>query len=181
MKRKPPQIIVAVDRTGGFGKDGKIPWHLPEDLKHFKKITDGNICVMGRRTYDELYDARILRDKAKGDDSAITEILRGRESFVVSSRKDYQSLCPGATHIKGMMEVYNHIKPDDPREVFVIGGRRLFISALTWCEKIHMTVLKDDKGYDCDVHFPIEVLNKNWKIVSGEETEKAYFVVYNKK
>jgi dihydrofolate reductase len=178
MKRKPPIIIVAVDQTGGFGKKGKIPWHLPEDLQHFKKITDGHICVMGRYTYEDILEAREIRDKEKNITEPITEILRGRESYVVSSR--FRSETLGATKITRFSELYKKIPPTDDREIFVIGGRRMFFEALSTCEKIHMTIVKGDP-YHCDVQFPIEVLNKKWKIVSGEETEKAYFVVYNKK
>ena len=44
---------------GGFGKDGKIPWSIPEDLDHFKEITTGHICVMGRRTYTDMLAMRL--------------------------------------------------------------------------------------------------------------------------
>lgn len=173
-----PIIIVAVDEVGGFGKDGRIPWHLPEDLKRFKEITTGHICVMGRRTYNDILDARLIRDKERGDVSPITEVLRGRQSFVVTSDKDM--ITPGAIKIKDMGEVRNHIASDDSRQIFVIGGKRMFFQALSWCDHIMMTVVKGG-AYDCDVFFPIEVLNKKWKIVSGQETDKAYFVVYNRK
>lgn len=53
-----PNIIVAVDCEGGFGKEGKIPWFLPEDFEHFKNMTTGHVCVMGRRTYEEMLETR---------------------------------------------------------------------------------------------------------------------------
>lgn len=173
-----PIIIVAVDEVGGFGKDGRIPWHFPEDLQRFKMITEGHICVMGRRTYEDILAARKIRDKQKGITQPIDEILRGRRSFVVTS--DTTTNMPGITKIKDMTDVLNIIPLDDKREIFVIGGRKMFIQALSWCERIFMTIVKGDT-YDCDVNFPIEVLNKAWKIVSGQQTEKAYFVVYNRK
>lgn len=173
-----PIIIVAVDPAGGFGKDGKIPWHLPEDLSRFKSITENHICVMGRHTYNEIFDARKVRDQEKGITDPIEEILRGRLSFVVTSNETLET--PGAIKIKDMGELSRHISPEDTRQIFVIGGRRMFVQALSWCEHIFMTVVKGEP-YDCDVFFPIEVLNKKWKIVSGQETEKAYFVVYNRK
>lgn len=178
MKPFRPIIIVAVDADGGFGKDGRIPWHLPEDLKRFKEITQGHVCVMGRRTYQDILEARQVRDQQKGITDPIEEILRGRLSFVVTSNDSLET--PGAIKIKDMGEVSLHIPRDDSRQIFVIGGRRMFFQALSWCEHILMTVVKGD-SYDCDVFFPIEVLNKKWKIVSGQETEKAYFVVYNRK
>jgi dihydrofolate reductase len=176
---KPTTIIVAVDHEGGFGKDGKIPWYLPEDLQRFKAMTTGHVCVMGRRTYEEILDARKVRDSNPcGQHYLINEILRGRDSFVVSSRDDFET--PGATKVRDIAQVYNIIGQDDKRKVFVIGGRRMFIEALSISNEILMTVVKGD-SYKCDVKIPIDVLNKKWKIVSGEETDKAYFVVYNRK
>lgn len=178
MRKYRPIIIVAVDCVGGFGKDGVIPWHLPEDLQRFKKITEGHICVMGRRTYTDILEARTLRDQQKGITEPITEILRGRQSFVVTSSETLET--PGAIKIKDTNDVQKHIASDDIRQIFIIGGRRMFIQALSWTDQIMMTVVKGD-AYDCDVFFPVSLLNKKWKIVSGEETEKAYFVVYNRK
>lgn len=177
MKPYRPIIVVAVDEVGGFGKNGTIPWYLPEDLEHFKMLTQGHICVMGRRTYTDILDARRIRDKNKGDVSSITEILRGRQSFVVTSDKDMET--PGATKIEHPMDIMKHLSSDDERKIFVIGGKKMFIHALSWCDKIFMTVVKGT--YDCDVFFPVDVLNKKWKIVSGQQTEKAYYVVYNHK
>lgn len=173
-----PIIIVAVDERGGFGKDGKIPWYLPEDLQRFKTTTEGHICVMGRRTYQDILEARKIRDQQKGISEPITEILRGRESFVVTKSDSLET--PGARKIKELSEVSRYTAQDDRRQIFVIGGKRLFIQALSWCEQILMTIVKGEL-YNCDVFFPIEVLNKKWKIVSGHQTEKAYFVVYNRK
>lgn len=173
-----PILIVAVDAHGGFGKDGRIPWHLPEDLKRFKEITEGHICVMGRITYNEILEARKIRDQDKGIIDPIEEILRGRTSFVVTSNESLET--PGAIKIKDIDELSRHIPLDNTRQIFVIGGRRMFLQALSWCEHVFITVVKGEP-YDCDVFFPLEVLNKKWKIVSGQETEKAYFVVYNRK
>lgn len=173
-----PIIIVAVDEAGGFGKDGRIPWQLPEDLQRFRMITQGHICVMGRRTYQDILRARRIRDQEKGITEPIQEILRGRESFVVTSNDSLET--PGATKIKDFREVLERIPSNDRRQIFAIGGKQLFIQALSWSEQIMMTIVKGST-YECDVSFPIEVLNKKWRIVSGQETEKAYFVVYNRK
>jgi dihydrofolate reductase len=178
IKHNPPIIILAVDASGGFGKDGTIPWNLPEDLQHFKNVTNGHICIMGRRTYADILDARKQRDAHKRIAEPITEILRGRQSFVITSDATLET--PGTTKVAGLGEAYNHIDRNDGRKVFVIGGKRLFTESLAWAREIHMSVLKGP-AYNCDVFFPIDVLNKKWKIVSGKETEKAYFVVYNKK
>lgn len=172
-----PIIIVAVDQNGGFGEGGRIPWHLPEDLQRFKKTTEGHICVMGRRTYVDILEARKERDTQRNVIEPIDEILRRRSSFVVTS--DDLMETPGAIKIKGMHEVLHFIEPTDQRQIFVIGGRRMFIEALSLSKRIIMTIIKNGQ-YNCDVFFPVDVLNKKWKIVSGEETENAYFVEYNR-
>lgn len=177
-QRKIPEIIVAVDRNGGFGKDGKIPWDLPEDLKHFQTLTKGHVCVMGRVTYNNILDMRVARDARKGINAMINEILPGRESFVVTSDRDYST--PGATRIDSFGIVQDRMY-NDPRKLFVIGGYRLFIEALSWTNTIHMTILKSEKDYKCDVAFPVEVLNKKYTIASGNETESAYYITYQRR
>jgi dihydrofolate reductase len=177
MKRKIPEIVVAVDERGGFGKDGKIPWNLPEDLQHFRNLTNGHVCVMGRHTYNDLLDTRVKHKAMNGNNDPIVEILPGRESYVVTSNKEYKA--PGATVVDNLGRVQDLMKAD-PRKLFVIGGYRLFVQALSWCNTAHVTVVKGD-SYNCDVSFPIEVLNKKFTIVSGKQTEKAYYVVYQRK
>jgi dihydrofolate reductase len=172
------KIIVAVDREGGFSKEGKIPWFLPEDFEHFKNITTGHVCVMGRRTYEDILETRKNRDVARNINLPIDEILRNRESYVVSRNPNFTA--PGATVVKSMGIVADRMKNSgDTRKLFVIGGRRMFFEALSNTDTIHMTIIKGDK-YNCDVFFPVNVLNKKFKIVSGRETEKAYFVDYNR-
>lgn len=177
MTVKPVEIIVAVDEAGGFGKDGKIPWHLPEDLKHFQELTKHHICVMGRHTYQEILDMKIQHQLNNEPITPISTILIDRKSFVITSDDEYQT--PGATRVKDLRSV-QWMMADDTRKIFVIGGRGLFIEALAWCNTIHMTIVKGST-YGCDVFFPIQVLNKKFTIISGKETEKAYYVTYQRK
>lgn len=179
---KTPEIVVAVDAAGGFGKDGKIPWSLPEDMKRFKELTSGHVCVMGKNTYNDLLDMRIKR-LAKNYNKAvpmelITEILPGRETYVVTSDANYHA--PGATVIDDMGLLMSRMGGSgDPRRLFVLGGKRMYIQALSWANIIHMTIVKGPT-YKCDVSFPIQALTK-YNIVSGQETDKAYYVVYQHK
>jgi dihydrofolate reductase len=186
---KPLSIIVAVDEEGGFGKDGKIPWNIPEDLKHFKEITTGGVCIMGRRTYEDMYNMYMERKrkstkKKEGEEGSKeldvkepTEILPNRECFVVTSNSDFKA--HGATVVKSIREAVESLKTDDKREIFVIGGARMFIEALSWTNKIYMTIVKD-KTYGCDRKFPVEILNRQYKIIDASQTEKLYFVTYKR-
>lgn len=172
----PVTIIVAVDSDGGFGKDGKIPWNIPEDMKHFRETTKGGICIMGSRTYQDMLQMWGER-QAKKKGAVATEpkqILPNRESFVVTSNPNL--VCPGATAVPSLSRAIQSC-PDDTREIFVIGGYRMFMEAFSRANKIIMTIIKGD-SYGCTVNFPIQVLNDHYKIVDGKETDKCYFVTY---
>ena len=170
IKVAPLSIIVGVDTRGGFGKEGKIPWNIPEDMKHFKKVTKGGVCIMGRRTYTDMLE---MVQRKKKD---IKDILPGRQSFVVTSDEKFKA--EGAAVVKNIREAVQSLDENDKREVFVLGGYRMFVEALGWANKIYMTIVKGD-AYGCDVFFPINSLNK-FKITDGSETEKMYFVTYER-
>jgi len=174
MQMVPLSIIVAVDQEGGFGKDGKIPWYFTEDLKHFKKTTKNSVCIMGRKTYEDMLemvnkrsDEPLERDKSP--------ILKGRESYVVTSNKDFEA--PGATVVHNIRAAIQSLAEADKREVFVIGGERMYIEALAYTNTIYMSIVKE-KSYDCDRFFPIQVINKKFKQVDGSENDDLMFVKY---
>ena len=163
-------IIVAVDEAGGFGKDGKIPWNIPEDMKHFKETTKNAVCVMGRYTYEDMLRMRLGSNGVPGKTFTL---LPGRDSYVVSSNEELE--CVGATRVPNLHAVFQKYKNTD-RDVFVIGGRRMFIEAMNYKPTIYMTVIKGDT-YDCDVGFPLDFHN-NYVITDGEETDLCYYVKY---
>lgn len=173
-RMEPLSIILAVDEHGGFGKDGKIPWYFPEDLKHFKEVTTGHVCVMGRKTYEDMLEMRKERDAKKKTKKKIKEILPNRKSFVVTSNPEFEA--PGATVVKSLREAVQSLEPNE--HVFVIGGYRMFIEALSWADTVHLTVVKGT--YDCDRFFPVEVLNKGYRIIDGTQTDDLYFVTYQR-
>lgn len=184
---KPVEIVVAVDKYGGFGKDGKIPWNYPEDLKHFREITTGGVCIMGRVThYDmaEMAHERRLKAIAKKQPKKkaeknlprprITTILKNRESFVLSSNETYEP--EGAKRASGLREAIDQLPDDDQRPIYVIGGEKVYNSALCWCNKIHMTVIPHD--YKCDRFFNLDYLMKKFQIREGRKVDELMFVTY---
>jgi len=162
-------IIVAVDTMGGFGKEGKIPWSMTEDMEHFKKTTNEHVCVMGRRTYIDMLTMRLGDKKPTKNFS----LLPNRNSYVITSDDNYATL--GSTRMDSLSAVLKKYRNTD-REVFVLGGYRMFVEALSYKPIIHMTIIKGD-NYECDVRFPIKILN-NYRIMSGNETEQCYYVKY---
>jgi dihydrofolate reductase len=169
---EPLSIIVALDECGGFAKNGKIPWikesFAKEDLKNFKNITTGGICIMGRNTYDDI----LAMQKNKNP----TNILPNRENYVITSRGGET---PGAIKASGIREVIHELDENDRREIFILGGYRLFVEALPNVHKIYVTVIPGN--YLCDIQFPLNSLgNGNFQIINGRKEGDLKFITYQR-
>ena len=161
------KIIVAVDNQGGFGKEGKIPWHFKCDFAHFKNVTSGHVCVMGKNTYTDMV-AMISRGKGRvGKD-----ILPDRKCYVISST---------LKESKGVTVVAD-LKDIPEKDIFICGGERLYNQAIKDADTVYMTVI--DKHYECDRFFPVELLEKDFKIIEGkkeiEKDTELMFVTYTR-
>jgi dihydrofolate reductase len=124
-------VIAAVAQNGVIGAYGKLPWRLPEDLKHFKALTLGHPVIMGRRTWESL----------KGP-------LPGRENVVVTRKRGYEA--SGAS-VAASLEGALALCAGAP-VVFVIGGADLYAAALPLADGLVLTEIHRD--YEGDVHFP---------------------------
>src|SRR2546421_4971109 len=102
-------LVAAVAANGVIGRDGHLPWHLPEDLKHFKRLTLGHPIIMGRKTWESLGKA-----------------LPGRDNIVVTRTPGYDA--PGAA-VASSLEAALALCAGEP-VAFVIGGQRLFADSL---------------------------------------------------
>lgn len=119
------QLVVARARNGVIGRDGTLPWHLPEDLKRFKKLTLGTAMVMGRKTFDSL-----------------PGLLPKRRHIVVTRDRNWRS--EGAETAHSLPEAFALAAPDD---VSIIGGAEIFRLALAFAERVELTeVLADVAG-----------------------------------
>ena len=117
------KAIVAMSLNRAIGKDNKLPWHLPEDLKWFKKLTTGHVIIMGRKTWE-----------------SIGKPLPNRESIVVS-RTDV----PGIRTVRSLDEIN---PAADSRDYFIIGGAQLFKDALPLCSDLFLTLVKSNVNGD---------------------------------
>lgn len=169
-------IIMCVDNSGGFSKNGSIPWidqngknKYSEDFKHFKKITNGGICVMGRRTYEDMVRVFNSRNKTIGE-----HILPGRKSYVLSRSGNFDMV--GVEHAVDIRQVYEKEKGNG--NIYILGGEKPIYTALPFTSHIFLTVLKEN--YNCDIFFPINHLQKYFVIESGEEKENLYFLKYKR-
>lgn len=113
-------IIVAVSENNVIGKDGKIPWHIPEDLKHFKEITMGHHIMMGRNTFE-----------------SIGHPLPGRVNLVISSNPLYSP--EGVSVFRSIEEAVVFAKTAGEDELIVIGGESIYKSMLPLADTIYLT------------------------------------------
>ncbi len=146
-------LVVARSRNGVIGADGGLPWHLPEDLKHFRSLTTGHAIVMGRRTWE-----------------SIGRALPGRRSIVVT--RGAQRRFEGAEAAASLDEALaiaarpNADASIATDEVFVIGGAQLFAAALPLAGRAVVTEI--DRDCDGDTHFDA-LDSRSWNVVQRSE------------
>lgn len=141
-------IIAAVGSNYVIGKNNKLPWHLPADLKHFKELTTGHAVVMGKRTFESLPNGPLPNRK----NIVLTNILEG----------DYDKYYE-ATSLRDAIDLCEH---ED--KVFVIGGASLFKQALVFPAIDTMYITWVHSEIDGDVLFP-KFSQKEWKEISRED------------
>lgn len=149
MMNKPPIITIVVARAqnGVIGRSGKLPWHLPADLKRFKALTMGSVMVMGRKTFESL-----------------PGLLPGRRHLVLTRALDWFAI--GAEKAHSVQEALE-IAGDEP--VSVIGGADIFALFLPFASRIELTeVLEDVEG---DTSWPDPRHSGSWREVASEVHE----------
>jgi dihydrofolate reductase len=124
-------IVVARARNGVIGRDNALPWHLPEDLRHFKATTMGHPVLMGRRTFE-----------------SIGRPLPGRRNIVITRKPDWSH--PGCERA-GSVEEAVTLCAGSP-EAFVIGGAQVYADALPLVDALVLTEV--DAAPEGDAHFP---------------------------
>ncbi len=123
-------LIVATDAGRGIGAGNQMPWHLPEDLAHFKRLTNGHPIVMGRKTFD-----------------SIGRVLPNRRNIVVTRNRDWRH--EGVETAASLADALA-LCGDAP--VFVIGGGQIFTEAMPLADRIELTEI--GRRYACDTFFP---------------------------
>ncbi len=151
------EIIVAMTNNFVIGKDGDMPWNLPADLAHFKKLTTGHAIVMGRRTWE-----------------SIGRPLPNRLNVVLTRQTSYDA--NGAVVVHSLDEA-EHVAGE--QRVFVIGGGELYALALEGATSLHVTRI--DATVDGDTFFP-NFDETNWlcenKIIRPADDKNQYSLVF---
>ena len=142
-------IIVAYDRNRTIGVDNRLPWHLPEDMKHFRRVTKGKPIVMGRKTFE-----------------SIGHPLPDRANIVVSRDPKFDPGSPDVRVCSSVAEALDYAKEVayqlNVEEVMVIGGAQVFEETLQHAE--HLYITKIDAEYPGDSRFP-EFNESDWEVV----------------
>ena len=151
--------IAAVDKNWAIGKDGKLLFHIKEDMQQFREHTSGNIIVMGRKTLETFPGGRPLE---------------GRENIIFSTNPSYS--------VKGALVVHSHIElfeyledlrdKGDDREVFIVGGEKVYGDLIDYCD--YAIITKIDFAADADAYFPDLDKREGW-ILKGESDENTSF------
>lgn len=148
---KPLVLILARSENGVIGKDGGLPWHIPEDLKHFKRNTIGHAIIMGRKTYE-----------------SIGRPLPKRRNIVVTSNRALAIEGCDVVHSLDEAVALARTEDDEPR---IVGGATLYIAALPIATRIYLTdVLRTVEG---DTFFP--ELGDEWREVERTEGDGVVF------
>jgi dihydrofolate reductase len=143
-------LVVAAADNNAIGKDNKLLWCLPNDMKFFKNVTWGMVVIMGRKTLDSL-----------------GKPLKGRRNIIITR----QTLnIEGAVFVKDLNEALLAAKEMDVKEVMVIGGGEIYKQFLPVANKIYITRVHA-KPEDADTFFP-EFSEKEWKLVSRKDYEE---------
>jgi len=149
-------IIAAVAKNRVIGSNGKLPWHIPEDLQHFKELTTGYTILIGRKTFE-----------------SIGRPLPHRRNVVLSSQT-----IPGVETFSSIDSAFNALSKEE--NVFIIGGGNVFAQTLPLADEMYLTLI--DKEYDGNVFFPeYEQLLAQQFLLTHEEIKQGYkFVHYRK-
>lgn len=136
-------IIVAVAENGVIGKDNKLIWHLPADLKRFKEITTGHTIIMGRKTFESL-----------------GRVLPNRKHVILCNDMEMNVDNENVEILEDISMLDKYIQ--DTEEHFIIGGATIYKLLMPKANKIYLTLIH--KKFDGDVYFP-EIRGDEWKIV----------------
>jgi dihydrofolate reductase len=136
----PLTLVLAMDAQRGIGVDNRLPWHIPEDLAHFKRVTLGQPIIMGRKTFD-----------------SIGRPLPGRRNIVVTRNPDWRH---DGVETAGSLDDAVRLAGDGAASI--IGGAQIFAEALPVADR--MIVTEIEHTYRCDTFFP-PIDGAHWRVV----------------
>lgn len=149
-------IIAALDQNRVIGYKGKLPWHIANDLKHFKHLTLNQTLIMGRKTY-----------------LSLNKSLKDREVFVLSHDPHFRAM-----DIQVFSSLEKAIKAANRKDIFIAGGAEVYKEALPLADKLYLTEI--DAAFKGDTYFP-EFNKEDYEMRETESFNEPYhyrFVTY---
>jgi len=140
-------FIVAVSENNVIGKDNKLPWHLPIDMKYFKNMTWGMPVIMGRKSFE-----------------ALGKPLAGRRNFVITRNDHWNE--KGVQVVKSIDQAITLASQTGAKEIFITGGAEIFKAAFPSADRIYLTRVHGN--FDGDTFFP-EWKQEEWKLISNRD------------
>ncbi len=148
-------LICAMADNRVIGRNNNLPWHLPEDLQYFKRVTMGNCIIMGRKTWE-----------------SIGRVLPGRTNIVITGNADY--LAEGVRVVHSLEEALCLAESisvvDGSEEAFIIGGAGLYQTALPMAQRFHLTRVHADVEGDT---YLAEFDQSEWREITRQEFQKS--------
>jgi dihydrofolate reductase len=154
-------IIVAAAENNVIGKDNRLIWRLPADMKFFKDKTTGHVIITGRKNYES------IPEKFRP--------LPERKNIVITRQKNYHA--PGAIVVSSIENALEYVsKNHAEEEVFIIGGAEIYRQTLSACNRIYLTRIHH--AFEGDAFFPT-VNEHEWKQVQNQDFSKDEKNIYD--
>ena len=153
-------LIVAMSGDGTIGDKGKIPWHISDDLKRFKRLTMGHPIIMGRKTYE-----------------SIGKPLPGRTNIVLTQSVDFTAP-PGVLKFDSLDAALDHCRQQGEKLVFIVGGSDVYKQALPHADQLFVTEVH--QRLTGDTKFP-DYDRSQWIEVAREDAPECSFVEYSRR
>jgi dihydrofolate reductase len=139
-------IIAALSKNRVIGKDNKIPWHLPLDMKHFKDLTTGHTLIMGRKTFESM-----------------GKPLPNRTNIVITRNQDYKP--EGIVVVNSFSQALLKAQETEFNEIFIAGGGEIYAESINLVDRLYLTLI--EKEIPGDTFFP--EYSQFTKIISEEQ------------
>lgn len=155
-------LVVAAARNNVIGKNNQLPWHLPQDLKHFKALTIGKPVIMGRKTYE-----------------SIGKPLPGRTNIIIT-RQPYWAAegtltANDLSSAIALAQEAGQRLITKPQEIMIIGGAEIYRVSLPLADRVYLTRI--DLDMQGDAHFP-ELSEREWRVISRVPGESGALTPY---
>ena len=148
-------LIAAVADNNALGKDNQLIWHLPSDLKRFKKVTSNHHVIMGRKTYESL-----------------GKPLPNRTNIIISRNTDFKA--EGCVVVNSLQAALEAAKKDE--NPYILGGAEIYEQAILFADKLDITFVHHQ--FEADAFFP-EISKSLWKETSREDFKADEMNIYD--